>query len=175
MRYVAFLRAINVGDRRIKMAELAQVFGDSGCSNVSTFIASGNVIFDSESPPVVADLEAAFLAKFGFLSEIFLRDREQIKALLAAVPWSESDGVVEVSFLGSPPPLGAARELKNTAVAPERLLVSGSEVLFLRVGGGVPTTHKEATSMRILDMKMTRRGMRTVANIYNKFMSEETR
>ena len=46
-RYVAFLRAINVGGRRVKMHHLRELFESLGFSNVETFIASGNVIFDS--------------------------------------------------------------------------------------------------------------------------------
>jgi uncharacterized protein (DUF1697 family) len=46
-RYVALLRAINVGDHNVKMAHLRTLFDSLGVSNVETFIASGNVIFDS--------------------------------------------------------------------------------------------------------------------------------
>jgi hypothetical protein len=46
-RYVVFLRAINVGGRRIKMDHLRRLFEALGFFNVKTFTASGNVIFDS--------------------------------------------------------------------------------------------------------------------------------
>jgi uncharacterized protein (DUF1697 family) len=47
-KFVAFLRAINVGgDRTVKMQSLRQVFESLGCSRVTTFIASGNVVFDT--------------------------------------------------------------------------------------------------------------------------------
>jgi uncharacterized protein (DUF1697 family) len=48
-KYVAFLRAINVGGRTVKMGHLRSLFEAMGFSNVETFIASGNVIFDSYS------------------------------------------------------------------------------------------------------------------------------
>ena len=48
MRYIAFLRGINVGKhRRITMAELKAAFEASGYRDVATYIASGNVIFDA--------------------------------------------------------------------------------------------------------------------------------
>ena len=47
MRYVAFLRAINVGGRVVKMDDLRRHFVSMGLSDVQTFIASGNVIFES--------------------------------------------------------------------------------------------------------------------------------
>jgi hypothetical protein len=46
-RYVAFLRAINVGGHVVKMDRLRTLFEGLGFANVSTFIASGNVVFDS--------------------------------------------------------------------------------------------------------------------------------
>ncbi|MGA7932132.1 MAG: DUF1697 domain-containing protein [Kovacikia sp.] len=49
MRYIAFLRAINVGGRSVKMERLRQLFESFGFSHVETFIASGNVIFKSPS------------------------------------------------------------------------------------------------------------------------------
>ena len=48
-RYIAFLRAINVGGHTVKMAELKRLFEALGFTNVETFIASGNVIFDSSA------------------------------------------------------------------------------------------------------------------------------
>jgi uncharacterized protein (DUF1697 family) len=54
-RYVAFLRAINLGGHVVKMDELKRQFEALEFSNVSTFIASGNVIFESDGAP--AELE----------------------------------------------------------------------------------------------------------------------
>ena len=48
-RYVAFLRAINVGGHNTKMAELRRLFEGLGFSGVEAFIASGNVIFETNS------------------------------------------------------------------------------------------------------------------------------
>jgi uncharacterized protein (DUF1697 family) len=170
MRYVAFLRAINTGNRRLKMVELARIVENCGYAKVSTYVASGNVIFDSASPPDVEQIEIAFEDRFKFRSEVFLRDRDQICSILDRVPWTGEDGVIEVSFLERPPTPEAAASLEATAVHPEGLAVSGSEVFFLRVSKDVPTTHKESTSMRILDMKMTRRGLATVTNINDRFL-----
>ena len=48
-KYVAFLRAINVGGHTVKMEHLRILFEELGFENVETFIASGNVIFDSKT------------------------------------------------------------------------------------------------------------------------------
>ncbi|HLA07538.1 MAG TPA: DUF1697 domain-containing protein [Anaerolineales bacterium] len=47
-KYVAFLRAINVGGHPITMDRLCEFFEELGFSNVETFIASGNVIFETK-------------------------------------------------------------------------------------------------------------------------------
>ena len=48
-RYVAFLRAINVGGHIVKMDQLRKLFTQLGLTDVETFIASGNVLFTSPS------------------------------------------------------------------------------------------------------------------------------
>ncbi|MEE8457656.1 MAG: DUF1697 domain-containing protein, partial [Acidimicrobiia bacterium] len=127
-------------------------------------------IFDSDAAPDIDEIEAAFADEFMFQSEVFLRDRDQIRSVLDRVPWTRDDGVIEVSFLERPPVPEAAASLEATAVHPEWLAVSGSEVFFLRVAKEIPTTHKESTSMRILGMKMTGRGLATVTNINDRFL-----
>jgi uncharacterized protein (DUF1697 family) len=51
MKYVALLRGINVGgNKKVDMKELKKVFESLGFENVSSYINSGNVIFDAQSP-----------------------------------------------------------------------------------------------------------------------------
>lgn len=152
------------------MADLGDLFRGCGFDDVSTYIASGNVIFDSDSTPDLAKIQSAFEAEFGFVSEIFLRTTTEIDELLRRVPWTSHDGVIEVSFLERPPPPESARALEVTAVPPEQLSVSGAEVFFLRAGTSTQTTHRESTSIRILDMKMSRRGLAMVVKIRDKLL-----
>ena len=49
MRFVAFLRAINVGGRNVKMEQLRRIFESVGLTNVETVIASGNVVFEART------------------------------------------------------------------------------------------------------------------------------
>ena len=53
-RYVALLRAINVGGRNVKMAELCALFEQARLTDVQSVIASGNVLFASRSGDSVA-------------------------------------------------------------------------------------------------------------------------
>ena len=58
MKYAAFLRAINVGGHIVKMDRLRTLFEAAGFRGAETFIASGNVVFES-SRKSAADLERA--------------------------------------------------------------------------------------------------------------------
>ena len=57
VRYIAFLRAINVGGHTVRMEELRRLFERMGAAQVQTFIASGNVIFESAAAPDVLELQ----------------------------------------------------------------------------------------------------------------------
>lgn len=170
-RYAVFLRAINTGRRRIKMADLASAYVDAGFEDVGTFLASGNLILGSESRPDAEAMSSVVLEAFGFESEAFVRSGGEVESIIAANPWPEPDALVEVSFLERSADVEAARALETAVHPPECLVVSGSEVYFLREGKGIETQHKEPTTARILGQKTTRRGMRTVSDLYAKFLT----
>jgi uncharacterized protein (DUF1697 family) len=170
MKYVAFLRAINTGSRRIRMAHLREVFVQAGFPDAETHLATGNVIFERSVLPDAAAMEQFLDEGLGFANRVFLRSSEEIDALLAAVPWTDPGDLVEVSFLEGTPDDEASRSLEATAVEPECLMVVGWEVLFLREGKGIPTVHKESTTVRLLGMETTRRGMATVRGIRDRFL-----
>jgi len=82
MRYVALLRAVNVGGHQpLKMKALVDRFYAAGATNVGTYIASGNVVFAHEDKDPKAALEAASGAT------IFLRTRRQFENIVAANPF----------------------------------------------------------------------------------------
>ena len=170
MRYVAFLRAINTGSRRIKMEVLRDAFAAAGLPDAATYLATGNVIFDRDDPPDCAALEASLDESLGFDNRVFLRTAGEIEAVLGSVPW-DGPGDVEVSFLDREPDPQAARALEATAVPPEALAVVGRDVLFLREGPHTQTTHKESTTERMLETVTTRRGLATVQGIRDRFLS----
>jgi uncharacterized protein (DUF1697 family) len=104
--YVALLRGINLGGKRMKMEELRQVFGDLGFSKVSTLLASGNVVFESEQkdPDQMRErIEAAIEASFGFSSRVIVRSAREIAELVAAKPFAGVEGGkdarLHISFL----------------------------------------------------------------------------
>lgn len=155
----------------MKMADLASAFLDAGFEEVSTFLASGNLVLGSRTRPDSETISRVVFAAFGFESEAFIRSADEMSSIIDRNPWPGPEALVEVSFLERDAEQEGARSLEATVRAPEELVVSGSEVYFLRAGKGIETTHKEATTARILGQITTRRGMRTVRDLHSKFLA----
>jgi uncharacterized protein (DUF1697 family) len=103
-RSFGFLRAVNVGKRRMAMADLARALTDAGLRDVETFIASGNFVFTGQGDE--GAIEAALTAKFGFLAQTFVRTRGELQLLYdLAAPFATGHGVhaVQVGFLSHTP------------------------------------------------------------------------
>lgn len=106
MRYVALLRGINVGGNSImRMADLRACVAGIGHANVRTYIASGNVLFDSPERGAArldAPLERAIEQAFGHPARVVVRSGREIEAIAAAIParWLGDDGLrVTVAYL----------------------------------------------------------------------------
>ncbi|MFN2576708.1 MAG: DUF1697 domain-containing protein [Pyrinomonadaceae bacterium] len=106
IRYVAFLRGINVGGNKlIKMEALAAAFTSAGFRNVKTYIASGNVIFDSGAKPdsLAKKIEQTLLKTFGHQIAVVVFSLADLKALVKSNPFKGvkrgSDVMLFVTFL----------------------------------------------------------------------------
>lgn len=98
-KYIALLRAINVGGyRKIKMENLREMFGNMGFKNVQTYIQSGNVIFDSDVKDVRSlslSIENEIKHKFGHDVPVVIRTRDELSSLIIKNPF---DGENEDPF-----------------------------------------------------------------------------
>jgi uncharacterized protein (DUF1697 family) len=90
--YLALLRGINVGGKnKVPMAELKACFEELGCENVQTYIASGNVMFEStkSSAELTEEIQEALPKKFKLDSElikILVLSREQFQKVIDQAP-----------------------------------------------------------------------------------------
>jgi len=111
MVYVALLRGINVGGRKlIKMKELARILTDAGLKNVRTYIASGNVIFESGSANKAAltrKIEKALHKTLGYEVSVVLRTLSEIESMVIRNPFKKyeasKDVMLCVVFLANEP------------------------------------------------------------------------
>src|SRR6267142_2212313 len=93
-KYVAFLRAINVGGHVVKMDQLRSSFTELGFANVETFIASGNVIFDSKSKNTQAlerKIEKHLQAVLGYAVATFVRSIAEVGEIADYKPFAGRD------------------------------------------------------------------------------------
>jgi len=109
--YVALLRGINVGGNKlIKMKELTRIFTDAGLKNVRTYIASGNVIFESGSANTAAlnrRIEKALQKALGYDVTVVLRTLSEIESIVNRNPFrkyeASKDVMLCVVFLANEP------------------------------------------------------------------------
>jgi uncharacterized protein (DUF1697 family) len=91
-RMVALLRAVNVGGRKLPMAELRAQCVDLGWKNVATYIQSGNVVFDADCSPAEAEaaLETLIAKHFGYAAPAIIRTRAQWAAYPGGNPFHDA-------------------------------------------------------------------------------------
>jgi uncharacterized protein (DUF1697 family) len=93
-RYFAFLRAVNVGGRVVMMDQVQAQFEALGLAEVSTFLASGNVIFTSprKNPAVLeTEIEERLAATLGYEVPTILRTEEELARIAAHEPFPRAD------------------------------------------------------------------------------------
>lgn len=123
--WIAFLRAVNVGGRKVEMARLRDLLGGMGLQRVRSYIASGNVFFDADldtaaqRAELTAAIEARLREEFGFEVPTILRSVAEVEAALAASPFDRVEMGPEVRlsivFLSGPltglvPPLRSPKD-----------------------------------------------------------------
>ena len=132
-KYVAFLRAINVGGHVVKMDQLRSSFAEMGFSNVETFIASGNVLFDSKSKDTQAlerKIGKHLEAKLGYAVATFVRSIAEVAQIAAYQPF-EDNNLHYVGFLGRPPDEETAKKLHSSATELDVFHLRGRELYWL--------------------------------------------
>ena len=141
-RYVAFLRGMNLGHRRIKNAELAAAFEALGTTEVAPFLASGNVIFtagDDDPARLAGTLETGLERELGYPVPTFLRTAAEVRSIAALEPFPPraiaAGGKPQVALLSGVP----GREARSAALAlatdDDRLAFGPRELHWLPSGG----------------------------------------
>jgi len=146
MKYLALLRGINVGGKnRLPMKDLVQMFEAAGCTDVQTYIQSGNVVF-RVSPSKVGKLPGivgkSIEEKFGYRIPIVIRTPSQLREVLANNPFlrkGASEECVHVLFLADTPEVESVSGLDPARSAPDAFAVCGSEI-YLHLPNGAADT-----------------------------------
>ena len=137
---VGFLRAVNLGKRRVEMARLKAVAEGLGYDDVWTYINSGNVVFDATGARTTVEksLEKALEDEFGFECTTFVRTAAELEKTLAATPFEVTTADTHfVTFLKKAPSSTAAKALEALSNDFDTLVVQGADVHWLMHGSSI--------------------------------------
>ena len=136
-KYVAFLRAINVGGTSIiKMDMLRKYFESFGLENVQTYIQTGNVIFETKEKNaslLEKKIESQLEKALGYNVAIFLRTMPEVVSIAGESPFEPKENeTVHIAFLREKPGPKAVKELLTHDSKADEFIVKGREVYNLR-------------------------------------------
>jgi uncharacterized protein (DUF1697 family) len=139
---VAFLRAVNIGKRRVPNARLIEIVEAQGGSNVWTYINSGNVVFNlGGSRKVIEEtLETALEKEFGFEVTTFVRTATELRHTLDVKPFAVAAGdTYFVTFLKSAPSSTQRVDLEALSTSFDTLVVDKADVHWRMHGKSTET------------------------------------
>jgi uncharacterized protein (DUF1697 family) len=176
-RYVAFLRGMNLGGRRIKNEELRRHFEEMGFEEVATFRASGNVIFSTPGREaegkLAARVEAELDERLGYDVPVFLRSNEEVAMIAARQPFDskrveKSMGKLQISLLKKKPSAAAKKKALALANDEDLLVIEGRELYWLP-SGGISESDLDLKAIDAALEPATIRTMGTIEQIASKY------
>lgn len=171
-KYVAFLRAINVGGNAIiKMTDLKRMFESAGLENVQTYIQSGNVIFETEDDidDVKKRIERQLEGAAGYKIHFFVRTMRELQSIVSKSPFTaKANEMVYVAFLDQKPDPKSQQALLDLKNEADDFAVKGREVYHLRRDREKSALAKTSIE-KILKSPATLRNMTTLAKMVDKY------
>lgn len=140
-RSVALLKGINLGRRQVPMATLRELASDIGLGNPHTYVASGNLLFDSaeSAHQVETALEGALAKRFGFSVDVVVRSAAEWNLYRASNPFpqesEQTPNLVMISVGKQPASDDDVERLRARAWGEERVERVG-DVLWIYFAGG---------------------------------------
>ncbi len=136
--YVALLRGINLGKRRIKMPVLTQLFEDQGFSDVSTILASGNVVFFATSrsgSKLAGAISTSLGLQLGYAVPTRIRAASELRAAIAAAPFGDlfadkPHASTQVTFFDQLVSPDLAADLESRSTPTDQLRIVGRELYW---------------------------------------------
>lgn len=175
--HVAFLRGINLGNRRVKNDELARLFEQLGLDGVATYQAAGNVVFDhdgEDTAALEARIEAHLEDALGYDVATFVRPLADLRRLagLGFIEPAREDGFTpHLILLKGEAPEDAALALKDLETPDDRFHVAAGAVFWMRRGGlgDAPISTRELEKALGGPGDNTMRNLNTIQRMVKKF------
>ena len=173
-RYVALLRAINVGGHVVKMDRLRSLFEQLGFTDVETVIASGNVLFSSSARNAGAleeNIERQLRSALGYEVTTFIRSPDEMQAIVEFDPFPgmmEEGHTLSVAFLKTHPGTPVAERLHGMRTDYDELRVHGRELYWLARGRMSDSKLWRTPMEKVLGGRATSRNVTTVRRLARK-------
>lgn len=175
-RYFAFLRAINIGGHTVKMDYLRLSFEALGFAGVETFIASGNVAFETNADDTQALerlIEGRLREALGYEVVTFIRTPQEIVSIASYQPFPEAQFVAavafNVAFLKEPLDEQSQQKLMAHKTEIDDFRARGREVYWLCRTRQSQSTFSNAVLEKTTGKPSTLRGMNTIKNMAEKY------
>lgn len=171
-KYIAFLRAINVGGHNVKMDELKKHFESLGLSNVETFIASGNVIFETsakDTAKLEKKIESKLLETLKYEVTTFLRTPGEVADVAKYKPFKVKGEALNVAFIAEPPDEATVKKLMTYKNEIDDFHVHGREVYWLCQIKQSESKFSNAAFEKIIGRRATFRGINTIQRMAEKY------
>ena len=179
-RFVALLRAINVGGHVVKMEALRKHFTRLGLANVETFIASGNVLFDAPGAKAL-DLEEQIAMELerqlGYAVATFVRSPAEMDSIVKHEPFTSAafdftKHSLYIGFLGAKPKPETVRSVVALKTPVDEFHIHGKELYWgCRAARWTDSAVSGGALERAVGTPMTMRNVRTVRKLAAKLCS----
>jgi uncharacterized protein (DUF1697 family) len=176
MRYVALLRAVNVGGRTVKMDRLRALFEEMKLQNVQTYIASGNVIFDSTASAASLEgrVEKHLARALGFDVPTLIRSSSDLIAAADHEPFAghpplTKAGALYVGFLKNPPAKDALKQIIALADGASTFALHDRELYWRAEDRRAVLEIPIAKFERVLGCATTFRNVTTVRKLADRY------
>jgi uncharacterized protein (DUF1697 family) len=177
-RWVAFLRGMNLGRRRITNEELCEAFAELGLEEAAAFLASGNVVFDAPeraAAKLAARIESGLATALHYPVPTFLRSAEEVREIAAQTPFpapviERSRGKLQAALFEKPASPAAIRAVLALANDEDRLVIVG-RTLFWLPSGGILESELDLKTIGEHLGQMTMRTRRTFERIASRFLA----
>ena len=180
-RNITFLRAINVGGHTVKMADLRALFEGFGYTNVETFIASGQVIFDTPSSKgknapdkLEAAIESGLEKALGYAVATFIRSSAELGALAHQMPFGPDEPAagsrLYVGMIKTPLDAAAQKKLSALISAESQFYSTGREVFWLARKSTADSDFSGAIFEKTFKVKSTWRNINTIRRMAEQFV-----
>jgi len=175
-KFIAFLRAMNVGGHTVKMDRLREVFSSMGYSNVETFIASGNIIFASNTKDpsdLKKTIEHKLKNELGFEVKTFIRTTDELQAIANYKPFPKTKmdaaAALNVALLDSPLNEKSKKSITGLKSDMDEFQVHGKEVYWLCMKKQSESKFSNAVLEKTIGQSSTMRGLNTIRKMAEKF------